>query len=89
MAVTSYSANAQTSTSDSFEFDKIELGEDRNWNFQSENESTSIQDDIRELKQYNISDTEDTGVRLIEEDRRWDNRGDAEDYLIKTDVYNY
>jgi len=85
----SLTANAQTDTSDSFEFEKIEVGEDSNWSFSSENEETSVQDDLKDLKQYSISEPNDSGVRLVEEDRRWGNRGNAEDYLIKTDVYNY
>lgn len=85
----SSSANAQTNTSDGFEFDKIEVGEDSGWDFKSENETISVQDDLQELKQYSISDSEDTDVRLVEEERRWGNQGDAEDYSIKTDVYSY
>jgi|GEM_PF-5307195 len=80
------SAQAQTNTVDSFQFDKIELEED-NWNFQSENETVSIQDNLQDLRQYSIDDLVDTDVRLVE--KKWGNRGDVDDYSIKTNIYNY
>jgi len=82
-------ATAQADSSTDFEFNKIEIGEDAGWEFKSENESISVQDDLKKLQEYSISDTEDTDVRLLQENRRWGNRGDVEDYSIETEVYGY
>lgn len=82
-------AVAQTDSNGSFDFNKIEVGEDRDWEFKSENESASVQDDLGELQEYSLSDVDDTEVRLIKEDRRWGNVGDTEDYSIETEVYGY
>ena len=85
----SLSVRAQTEPNTSFEFDKIEVGEDTGWEFESKNESISVQDDLKDLQEYSISGSEDTDVRLVEEERRWGNRGDGRDYSIETDVYGY
>lgn len=88
LAVNSAVSNAQADTSESFEFDKLEV-EENNWNYGGENESISVKDDLQELNEYDVSDVEESDVRIIEEDRRWGNRGDVEDYKIKTNVYDY
>ena len=82
-------SNAQTSSSESFEFERIEVGEEINWDFSSEDETTSIKDDIKELKDYSISDTEDSDVRITDEEPRFDNRGELQDFSIDADVYEY
>ena len=84
----SLSVGAQTDPN-TFEFDKIEVGEDTDWEFKSENESVSVQDDLENLKEYSISGSDDSEVRLTEEERRWGNRGDGREYSIETEVYDY
>lgn len=83
-----FPANAQADTSD-FQFDKIEVEEDAAWSFNSEDEATSVEDDLQELKEYSISKPDDSDVRLVDEDRLWGNRGNVEDYSLETDIYNY
>ena len=87
LLATSTVSNAQANSS-GFEFDRLEA-EESNWDFAGEDESISVKDDLQELDEYKISDVEEFDVRLIEEDRRWGNRGDVEDYKLKTDVYDY
>lgn len=70
------------------------LGEDieaenLDWTFTSENEPITVEDDIRELKTYSLSEDEDTDLQLEEEDRKWGNRGDIEDYTFEVEVYDY
>ena len=88
LMINSAVVHAQSDVSEGFEFDKLGV-EESNWNFSSEDESVSVQDDIRELEEFGLVNTEDSDVRIIEEKRRWGNRGDAEDYKIQTDVYDY
>ena len=88
IAFTSFSANAQTNTSESFKFESIELGE-TNWKFSSENETTSIQDNLKELNEYSISDSEDVDIRITDEAPRFNNRGELEDFSVDADVFEY
>ena len=87
--------HAQSRTSESFNFEELTIGDERNWNFSSEDERISIQDDLKELKEYDISGTEYFDVRLIEERRRrlgikrWGNRGDRSYYSIEDRIYPY
>ena len=68
----------------------IEAEENLNWTFTSENEPITVEDDIRELKTYSLSDEdEDIELQLEEEDRKWGNRGDIEDYTFEVEVYDY
>lgn len=71
--------------------DDIEADKNLNWSFTSEDESITIKDDIKELRTYSISDDEDLDVdlELDEEDRRWGNRGDVDDYTFEVEVYDY
>lgn len=88
-------ASAQSTTSESFNFEEISIGDERNWNFSSEDEKVSIQDDLKELKEYDISGSEHFDVRLIEERRRrlgikrWSNRGDRSIYSVGDGLYPY
>lgn len=84
------SLNAQT-TSENISFEDIEAGNDGSWNFSSENETISIQDNLQELREYDISTPYDSEVELVEKDPRWgwDNRGSRPDYTLETEVYNY
>lgn len=69
--------------------DEIEAGKNKRWSFTSEDESITIKDDIKELRTYSISDDEDSDLELEEEDRRWGNRGDVDDYTFEVEVYDY
>ena len=83
--------NAQGNISkDGSSLENIEVDENLNWGFTSEDESVSVQDDLRELETYSISDEDDgTDLRLSEEDSRWGNRGDVDDYTFDVEVYDY
>ena len=89
--------NAQTDSSEEFSFEDIQAGKDGSWNFSSEDETISIQDNLRQLnqevkaKEYDISYPYDSDLRLIEEERRWDNTntGNRPDYILETDIYDY
>ena len=83
------SLNAQTTTSDNISFEDIEAGKDGSWSFSSEDETTSIQDNLEQLRDYDISSPYDSEVKLKEEERRWGNTGDRPDYTLETEVYNY
>ena len=87
IALTS-SVNAQTNNSD-FKFEPIEVGEETNWGFSSEDESPSIKDDIKELEDYSISNTDDTDIRITDEAPRRGNRGELEDFSIDADLFEY
>lgn len=81
---------AQTNPSEEF-FQDIQVGENTNWNFTSEDETISIQDNLKQLREYNISDSDpDLDIQLEEEDRRWGNNiGGPEEYSIETEIYDY
>lgn len=85
------SVNAQSTTSESIPFEDIEAGQDGSWNFSSEDETISIQDNLQELREYDISTPYDSEVELVEKDPRWgwDNRGSRPDYTLETEVYDY
>ena len=87
IALTS-SVNAQTNNSD-FKFEPIEVGEETNWSFSSEDETPSIKDDMKELEDYSISDTEDSDIRITDEAPRRSNRGELEDFSIDADLFEY
>ena len=84
--------NAQTRTLNDTMFQNIEAGED-GWNFNSEEETKSMQDNLKELEDYSILDSNsDSDIRLVEEDRRWREEGERPnypDYLLETDIYDY
>ena len=83
--------NAQTRTLNDAMFQNIEAGEE-GWNFISEEETKSIQDNLSQLEDYSIMNSSDSDIRLIEEDRRWRNQGERPnypDYSLETDIYDY
>lgn len=88
--------NAQTDSSEEFSFEDIQAGKDGSWNFSSEDETISIQDNLRQLNQEvkdresEISYPYDSDFRLIEEDRRWynTNTGNGPEYILETDIYD-
>ena len=68
--------NAQTGTLKDTLFQNIEAGKD-GWNFISEEETISIQNNLQEFGDYSISNsTFDSDIRLTEEDKRWGNHGE-------------
>lgn len=86
---------AQSTTAESFNFEEISIGDERGWNFSSEDEKVSLQDDLKKLGEYDISGTEHFDVQLIEERRRrlgikrWGNRGDRSVYSVGDGRYPY
>lgn len=83
------SVNAQTNTSENFNFENIEAEQDDGWSFTSEDETISVQDELGELESYSIDESTDKEVRLVEEDGRWGNRGKKPDYSIEADIFDY
>lgn len=97
--------HSQSKTADSFNFDELSAGGKGNWNFSSEDETVSIQNNLKQLKEYDISGRENFDIRLIRERRRrlgikrWGNRGDRPyysvedrifpDYFRENRIYNY
>ncbi|MDJ0636923.1 MAG: hypothetical protein QNJ34_27340 [Xenococcaceae cyanobacterium MO_188.B29] len=80
--------NAQTNTSE-YDFLKDNTTEANiDWNFSSEEESISIKDDLKELGEYSISEP-DSDTEIVEEEQKWGNRGDVEDFSIETEVYDH
>lgn len=95
-------SNAQSTTADSFNFDEISAGGKGSWNFSSEDETVSIRNNLKELREYDISGVENFDVRLIQRrnwrNRRWGNQGDRYYYIenrifpyypIRGRIYNY
>ena len=84
--------HAQTRTLNNTMFDNIEAGEE-GWNFISEEETISIQDNLNQLEDYSIiNSNSDSDLRLIEQNRRWSKQGERPnypDYSLETDVYDY
>jgi hypothetical protein len=62
-----------------------------NWSFPSEDESTSLQDNVQKLREYSVSEsnTEAEDLQLTENTQKWGNRGDVEDRSFKVEVYDY
>ena len=83
------SLNAQSNPSEYSFLKDIKVEKDLNWSFSSENESISVKDEIKELKEYSISESNSLDVQLIKENRRWDNRGNPRDYSVEAEFYNY
>ena len=84
--------NAQTRTLNDTMFQNIDAGEE-GWNFISEDETKSIQDNLNQLEEYSILDANsDSDIRLVEEDPRWRQQGERPnypEYLLETDIYDY
>ena len=86
----SWPLNAQTNTSEYDFLGDIEAGTNVDWSFSSEDESLAVTDDLKELGEYNISDSDSEGdVELIGEEQKWGNRGDVEDFSFEAEVYDY
>ncbi len=79
--------NAQITTLKDNSLEGIEA-QTFDWNFISE-ESMSIKDNIQELGEYRISESDaEIDLELVEE-KKWGNRGDVEDYSIEVEIYDY
>ena len=92
VANSSLPLNAQTRTLNDTMFQNIEAGKD-GWNFISEEETKSIQDNLNQLEDYRIlDDNSDSSIRLVEQQRRWRKQGERPnypDYSLETDIYDY
>ena len=88
-------AYSQSTTADSFNFDELSAGGKGNWNFTSEDETRSIRDNLKQLKEYDISGVENFDIRLTRQNRRrwgigrWANKGDRPYYSIDDGFYPY
>ena len=94
-------SNAQSTTAESFNFEEISAG-DSGWNFKSEDETVSIRNNLKELREYDISGGEYFDVRAIQR-RNWRNQRGGTDadryyhienrifpyYPLETRIYNY
>ena len=69
-----------------------QINSDTEWNFSSEDESASVKDELdrlREYKEYNSQPKLEADVELLQENHKWGNQGDVEDYSLEADIYNY
>ncbi len=90
LGIYSLPLNAQANTSEYDFLNNIETEENIDWSFSSEDESISIKDDLKELGDYSISESElEEDLELTDEDPKWGNRGDVEDLSIEAEVYDY
>ena len=87
--------NAQSRTADSFKFDEITAGGKGEWDFSNVDETFSIQNNLNELGEYDVSATESYDIRLIRQRRRrlgikrWGNRGDRSYNIVDYDFHPY
>lgn len=84
--------NAQTNSLESDFLKDIEVGENVEWNFSSSDESISIEDDLNELGDYSISESDPLDFELEENGQRLNTRRYPqyiERYSIETEVYDY
>lgn len=85
-------SNAQSTTADSFNFDEISAGGKGGWNFSSEDETVSIGNNLKQLREYDISRVENFDVRSIQR-RNWRNQrgGNNADryYYIENRIFPY
>ena len=82
-------SNAQTDRTEYYFLEDVEARTRANWDFPSEDESTSIKDDLQELSEYDLSESDLEDIQLVEEDRKWGNKGDARNYSIEAEIYDY
>ena len=94
--------NAQSTTAESFNFEDISAGGKGSWNFKSVDETVSIRNNLKELREYDISGVEYFNVRAIQR-RNWRNQRGGTDadryyyienrifpyYPLETTIYNY
>lgn len=95
-------SNAQSTTADSFNFEEISAGGKGSWSFSSEDETVSVDNNLKQLNEYDISGVESFDVRSIQRrnwrNRRGGNQGDRYYYIenrifpyypIENRIYNY
>ena len=80
--------NAQTDAVPADYLEDIQAGKDSEWQFSGTTESVSIEDDISNLEEYRIQNSDVSDIQLTEGSRRGTNDS-IQDYSIKTDIYNY
>ena len=59
------------------------------WNFSSEDESVSVADDLKELREYNISESDLPDVELIKQNGGWRDRLYNRRYTLEAEFYEY
>ena len=82
-------AQAESETTGNISFEDIEAGNNGSWSFSSEDATVSIEDNLQQLREYDVSSPYDSDLRLTEEERRWGNTGNRPDYTLETEVYSY
>ena len=82
-------AKAQTNTVESDYLEDIEAGNEGQWGFSGTSESVSIEDEILNLEEYDLEESDSTDLRLNEESRRRNSRRGIKDYSIETEIYDY
>lgn len=81
-------AKAQTNITESDYLENIEA-DDSQWDFSGTSESVSVEDEISNLEEFDISEFDSRDLRLDEESRRRNSRRGIKDYSIETEVYDY
>ena len=86
-------SNAQSTTADSFNFEEISAGGKGSWSFSSEDETVSVDNNLKQLNEYDISGVENFDVRSIQRrnwrNRRGGNQGDRPYYSIENRIFPY
>ena len=82
-------SEAQDTTAESFSFDSIIVGNEEGWQFPSENETVSLQDEIKELGDYSVSDADNFRIELIQQNTTLVNQGDRPTYYIENRIAPY
>lgn len=89
IATYSFPLTAQTDTTEA-NVEDWQINSRQEWNFSSDDESASVKDQLNQLGEYKFSQPDlETDVKLLQENHKWGNQGDVEDYSLETDVYNY
>ena len=80
---------AQSNTSESFNFEQIDVEEEIEFDFLGENETISVEDELQNLEEYSISESDDFDGKLIEENKNRANKGAQPRYRVNTEIYSY
>ena len=83
-----FPANAQTDAEPN-NLENIEAGTNSEWSFSGTSESLSIEDEVGNLQNYSIQNSELNDLKLTEESRRRDSDRGIKDYGVEAEVYNY
>lgn len=87
--ILTFPANAQTERSQYSFLEGIEAGKDSGWQFSSTSESLSVKDDIKNLEEYSVSESDVTDIELEAESNEGINRRWTKDYSVEAEVYDY